>query len=391
MHHRSWIVMTSIFFWTPSVLAQGLTLEDVLSAVGNDAIINQARTASVQAETYSAQAQGRWDGPTVRAGLERVADESEWSVTLAQAFELSGKSARQQKAAIARAKAHEAGVEVDSLDQELEAVEAFYEAIHHDQRIALISARAVKLTNAASTIQRRVDAGDASTFELEWIQRELRNAELDLGEANAALELALGVLVSIVAVDASGGVSGNLDVVCSVPEGENTQARVYQRRIDAERTDIEVTQNAWIPGLEVEAGWKAISATNMEQGFIVGLGLSLPLWSAPGAAIDAAEARIVATQAELKVIERTRSHRLNSTRELCEKWVKIGTERETAVRLTQQLSDRASAGYAAGELTLIEWLNAEEGVLNDQMAELESKYQAKRLENLMHRLSGGWQ
>lgn len=383
--------MTSIFLWTPNVLAQALTLDDVLTAVGNDATTHQARTASIAAETYSAQAQGRWDGPTLSAGLERVADESEWSVTLAQAIELSGRSGRQQKAAMARANAHEASVEVASLDQELEAVEAFYEAVHLNERIALISARATKLTNAASTIQSRVDAGDASTFELEWIQRELRNTELDLGEAKAALELALGVLVSIVPVDASGGVNGNLSVACSVAEGKNTEARAYERRIDAERTDIEVTQNAWIPGLEVEAGWKAISATNFEQGFIVGLGLSLPLWSAPNAAIDAAEARLVATQAELGVVERTRSHRLKSTKELCEKWVKIGTERETAVRLTQQLSDRASAGYAAGELTLIEWLNAEEGVLNDQMAELESKYQAKRLENLMHRLSGGWQ
>ncbi len=383
--------MTSIFLWTPSVLAQGLTLDDVLNAVANDATTNQARSASIQAETYSAQAEGRWDGPTLRTGLERVVDESEWSVSLAQAIELSGKTGRRQKAAVARAKAHESSVEVESLDQKLEAVEAFYEAIHHHERMALISARALKLTNAVSTIQGRVDAGDASTFELEWIQRELRNTELDLGEAKAALELALGELVAIVPVDASAGVDGDLNAACSVAEGKNAEARVFEGRIEAERTDIEVTQSAWIPGLEVEAGWKAISSTEFEQGFIVGLGLSLPLWSAPKSAIDAAEARIVATQAELKLVERTRDQRLNSTKELCEKWLKIGTEREKAVRLTQQLSDRASAGYAAGELTLIEWLNAEEGVLNDQMAELESKYQAKRLENLMHRLSGGWQ
>ena len=391
MHHRSWIVMTSIFLWTPSVLAQALTLDEVLSAVANDATINPARTASIQAENYSAQAQGRWDGPTLSAGLERVADESEWSVTLAQAIELSGKSWRQQKAAVARAKAHEANVNVDSLDQKLEAVEAFYEAVHHNERIALISARAVKLTSAASTIQSRVDAGVASTFELEWIQRELRNTELDLGEARAALELALGALSAIVPVDTAGGVDGNLNAVCSIPEGKNAEALVYEQRIAAEETDAEVTQNAWIPGLEVETGWKAVSSTEIEQGFIVGLGLSLPLWNAPNSAVDAAEARIVATRAELTVLERTRNHRLNSTKDLCEKWVKIGLEREKAVGLTQQLSDRASAGYAAGELTLIEWLNAEEGVLNDQMAELESKYQAKRLENLMHRLSGGWQ
>lgn len=391
MHHRSWFVMTSLCLWSPGVLAQAITLDDVLNAVGNDATTNQARTASIQAEAYSAQGQGRWDGPSLNTGLERVADESEWSVTLAQAIELSGERGRKQEAAMARAKAHEASVGVDSLDQKLEAVEAFYDAIHHNERIALISARAAKLTNAASTIQRRVDAGDASTFELEWIQREVRNTELDLGEAKAALELALGGLVTIVPIDVSAGVDGNLNVTCSVAEGKTPQADVYERRIEAQQAENEVAKNAWIPELEVEAGWKAISANDVEQGFIVGLGLSLPLWSAPHSAIDAAEARIVATQAELKVVERTRSQRLKSTRELCEKWVKIGTEREKAVRLTQQLSDRASAGYAAGELTLIEWLNAEEGVLNDEMAELESKYQAKRLENLMHRLSGGWQ
>lgn len=390
MQHRSWLILATTFFWTPSLAAQELTLSDVMNALSSDSVRVEARTKAIQADRLDADAQGRWDAPTVQSELAHVADESEWSATVAQSFELSGNRGRLRHSAKARALSNEATSKAVLIEVQAQAATTFFEAVHIKGKIALIEERSAKMKEAEASIRRRVEAGDASVFELEWIQRELRNTALSLASTNAEMMQTMGELAAIAPIAQDSGVDGDLTTQCSAQEQPSPQAIAFQRQIDAEKIEIDLARSAWIPSVEVEAGWKAKSAATTEHGFVVGLGLTLPLWSAPSLAIDAAEARIAATQAELSLFERARTQELNATKRACESWLKIADKNAAAVVMTQKLSDRAAAGYAAGELSLLEWLSAEEGVLDDQMATLESKSQAKRLEIHIRQLSGGW-
>lgn len=386
IHRRLW-PLAAILFSTPAA-AESLSLEQALDAVDRDALVVAADEQAVDAMAAQAGPAERWAGPSVTASTEQVADNAEWGVVLSQPISVVGRQAADAEAIRAHATALKATQAVSRADRKHAVAILFSESLLRQAQQAVLQSRAAQLKEAETAIRRRVEAGDASQFDLDWVERERRNADhratIEAIEAER-LRGELAAWLGMETVEPQPTPDPECDTVLQ-PTAEHEAAR--QEDLALQRDAVRAQKDAF-PDLEVEAGWKMVSAETTEHGFTAAVGLNFPFWSA-AKAVDAVEAKRVAIQTELKVVERRQTAQLKTLHTACMAWKELTTTTQAGVARTRTLSDRARNGFVAGEVSLLEWLNAEHAVVEDELAAAQARHELEKITFSLKRLSGAW-
>jgi outer membrane protein TolC len=159
------------------------------------------------------QAESR-PNPGLEAGIEEVGwdapgfDESEFSVSLSQEFELFGQRGARRKVAEAAWQAAVLDADVAAFDLYLETRARYYRLAHAQEQYQLSDISNELAEDIAATIQQRIDKGAALQSELLLAKLELRGAGLARAEAVTGIKTAAISLASLWAED-----SGEIRVV----------------------------------------------------------------------------------------------------------------------------------------------------------------------------------
>lgn len=218
-----------------------LTREDALALARERAPLVLAARARID------EARGRLLGASVRlrenpvldiAGGRRTSDGdsfTEFGVGLSQTFELG----RRRGSRIQAAQADVTRAQASSRDAERRLLRdvavAFDRALHAEERLRLASATEEIAAEVLRTAERRRDAGDAPTLEVNLVKASLGRARSDVLAAQAGRAAGLGELRLLLGLDADEPVAvrGNLDnrqhlelaeLLARIPERADLQA-----------------------------------------------------------------------------------------------------------------------------------------------------------------------
>jgi cobalt-zinc-cadmium efflux system outer membrane protein len=154
-------------------------------------------------------------------------------------------------------------------------------------------------------------------------------------------------------------------------------ARTSDRRA---RVDAAAAERGWVPDLRVVGGFKG---TEIEPGarslsLVLGVALALPLWGESSALAGIARGELLGAQGHrdlafadaLSALEAARTEAL-SLRSAAVEFAEQAQAAGDLVRI-------AAAGYAGGELGVLELLDAYRGEMDDALTRLDLAHQARR-------------
>lgn len=320
-------------------------------------------------------------------------------LSIGQTLDLSGRRSLLGTAGAVRARAARAFGEGVRQQLAADTRVRFYEVIYRRQRTAALQQWLGRLDQALDGLAKRERRGDAPAYERLRLEREKALAEAQLRGDEAAGEKALARLRAALGkadLDVTGELlpaEGPGDLAALAPlTATRPEVVSLELRAEAAARETQALARWRIPDVRLEGGWKGISAnqTGRTDGFLLGASLLIPLWDqAAGQQKQAAgEERALRARRELLQVEL----RAN----LVAAWVEAQRSRETAVQfatrvaqLSAQLLRIAQSGFAAGELSLLEFLDAQRGAAQDALTLADLCHAARLARIDLDRQSGG--
>ncbi len=378
--------------WTePRVLA--------LVAVGSPTVL--------AARVHSARARARGEGvglyPNPSVDWERQESfepnaQTQDVVRATVPVDLSGRRDAERLLAELDAESSAAETARARLEASAAALALFYRALALERRVSALREAQAGLDGAGRIVASRARAGEASGYEHARLALEIELARSRLTESEAERAMAIGVLGALVGSDAGAdALEGDFDV--AMPERLDTLlARAEERRPEIASLAVRralasrargAAELAWIPRAEIFGGYNLQVGPQVGHGYAIGLRLELPLFdrgqghaTEADAALAALEAQARAARAAVRAEVGAAHARLVAA--LAER-ARFSAVSGDALALVLRAVE---AGYAGGERTLLELLDARRAALEVAMQQLALDV-AVRLADVELRRSGG--
>lgn len=273
----------------------------------------------------------------------------------------------------------------------------YYELLARQLRVAALEKWTAHVGEALSIVARREKGGEAAGYDRKRLEREAALAHGRLASARAELERARTQLRALMGADAAPLAGGALLPPDDPPPLAELRARGVRRPdlraldllVDASALEQKAAGRWWVPEPRLELGWKGVTFDmgGRSDGFIAGVSLALPLWDhARGARVTAlGEARAARGRHALRDLEL--ATQLEGLRIEAAQLRTVALDfEETAT--SADLLHMTSRGYEAGELTVLELLDAYRGALEDEATAIDMELAARRARIELDRLTG---
>lgn len=339
-----------------------------------------AREAVAMARGLEAQA-GAYVNPALAYTTERTSGGGQTSrqqiAGVEQAVEIGGQRRARREAARLRTHAAQARLETAEAIVDFEVARLYASAVAAERRVALAHTASAAFVEAARISDRRLAAGDISTYadlrlRLEAARYAALEAEAVLASRSARSGLSSVISANLDSISVSNPVLSDSmprsasdlrwEALRALALSSRADLRAMSLEADASAADARLAARERIPTPVLSAGFKSEeSAGNPESmnGFAAGFSVPLPIWDRRRGAIQAAEAG-----ARRQVAERE-SLRRRIANEVMEAHAALTAAEQQIALLAPQLGVRAAAAlrsaqlaYAEGEITLLEWLDA---------------------------------
>jgi cobalt-zinc-cadmium efflux system outer membrane protein len=360
--------------------------------------IGAARGAEVEA--------GLWQNPQVGWSREQTfrspGASTEDYLSLSQAFDVSGGRSLRVEAGGRRVRAAASEAEARSLDLAAEVRHRFYTVIYCQDRVRAAEAWVRRVGELTATLDRRASAGDVARYDVKRLERERATAEARLRAEQASLESARQRLCAITGPSTDAPVTvvtGALLPETAPLEAADLETRLASRpdlralveEAEAAQTEARAARRAWIPEVTVSGGLKtAEAAGDRATGFLAGVSLPLPVFHRKQGEAAAAEARSRAALARRDLALAERSGDVHAlAREAAALSEAARQLRREALDTSLEVTRTAEAAYQAGEVGVLELLDAHRGVYESATQVLDLEAGARRAQIDLDRLTGG--
>lgn len=378
-----------------------LTEHDVIISALGRAPLRDSIEGAITAEEGRADAARAYPNPELSYAREQTfgnAGTAENYLVAAQTIDIARRRHRRGQAGDLRARAIRQDGETTRLSIAATARQRFYEALYRQKRVATLERWVAHVGEALDIVTRREKRGDAAAYDRKRLEREqtvtngrLATERAQLAAARARLSAMLG------AASKTGDATGTLLPDADPPDAEALTASSLKRpdfaALDllARASDLDRTAAArwWLPDLRFELGWKGVDlgAAGRTDGFVAGASLAFPLWDrsegldriAQGEARAARGRRALLASEVVGEIAGAREEAISLRR------AAIDFRRKTA---SGDLVHMATVGYEAGEVSVLELLDAYRGAAEDETTSLEMELSARRSRIELDRLTG---
>ena len=389
------LLLTALGPWPTGMGAQEtvmrVSLDEALHLFAeNNLELRLARARAAEAAGHARQARA-FPNPTANFTREPLSGNdqsySETYINLSQRFEISGKRGARSDAADWLLVAAEALVRADSARLAFAVKRAFVVAQMAEEHLAVTeSVVEVFRQGERNAAIRQVD-GDLSVYDLrrlriERVRYETLVADADLAASIARTNLALLILpdvdgLSAEVTAAQVGPEERLGTLPSEPALDLASERAVSRRpevaaasaeVMVARANDRVARALRIPDITATGGYK--SQSDGFRGAFLGLSVPLPVFDRRSGDVAAAEARVRAAD-DRRVLTRRRIQAdiRNASRSYMSLRDRSAFLQENLLEGTSNILEIAQVAYDAGEMTLVELLDAAEALRDAQVAE----------------------
>lgn len=379
--------------------AQTQTIPDVLTE--DDAVgIAQASqsvvalsAAQLDLARSSVAGARRWPNPAIEYVREDAGGAEDF-LTLSQSFDFSGRRALRRRAAELRVEAARAEIAGQQLDLERLVRSEFSRAANQQDLVRALAEWSRRIDAAAETAARLQAGGEVSGYDRRRLERERIGAEARLAAERGALAAAQRRLAALLGVEQLHDVTLQRPDPPPIPDEAELRARIEARpdlaaiakRIEAATLDRQAAERWRVPLLDLTAGVKRTAAAN---GAIFGGALTLPLFSRNQEELLRANAELAILESQRAIlIARARGEAGALAAEARELRAAARLFREQALPVSQRLTATAEAAYNAGEVGILELLDAYRTALDAEAEAARLEQRAREAEIELERAVG---
>ena len=388
------------FMLVTATAASGQTIPNVLTeddavriAQGSQSVIALS-AAQLDLARSDIERERRWPNPTLDYTRES-AGETEQFLTLSQSFDFSGRRTLRRRAAELRVEATQQEVAGQQLDLARMVRSEFSRAASQQELVRALTEWSRKIGAAADTAARLQAGGEVSGYDRRRLERERIGAEARLAAERGALVAAQRRLAALLGAEQLEGVTLQRPTPPEIPADAEVTARIEQRpdvaaiakRIDAATLDAQAAQRWRVPLFDLTAGMKN---TQADSGAIVGAGVSLPLFNRNHDELLRANAELAILNAQRALlVTRARGETGGLAAEARELRNAARLFRDQALPTSERLTATAEAAYRAGEVGILELLDAYRTALHAEVEAAELEQRAREAEIELTRALGG--
>jgi cobalt-zinc-cadmium efflux system outer membrane protein len=257
---------------------------------------------------------------------------------------------------------------------------AFYQIRHHEERIEAIDGWIARLERGVADIDKRRERGDASSYEVRRIEREIEIAVARRAQEQSRLAEAWAALAIWTPWAAQPSLQGELPPGAATTAQLSTLPRLEQ--LEQQQLALDAELDAW--GVPFGRGWTFGAAyrfarvgTDNGQGFMVTLSLPLSFWNTDKPRMERLDAERTRVESELRfartLAEQAADASRRRLRDALDALARLPTPERDA-----ELSNLAESAYAAGEAALVELLDAYESEVDLQLSRIDLQWEARR-------------
>jgi outer membrane protein, heavy metal efflux system len=336
----------------------------------------------------------RWPNPTLDYTRE-AAGETEHFLTASQSFDFSGRRNLRRRAAELRVEAAQQEVASQQLDLARIVRSEFSRAANQQELVRALDQWTKKIASAAETAARLQAGGEVSGYDRRRLERERIGAEARLAAERGALVAVQRRLAALLGADQLEGVTLQRPTPPDIPADAELMSRIEQRpdvqaiakRVDAATLDQRAAQRWRVPLFDLTAGLKK---TDAGSGAMAGVGLELPLFNRNQADLLRANAELSMLNAQRSiVVARARGDAAGLAAEARELRNAARVFREQALPTSERLTATAEAAYRAGEVGILELLDAYRTALDAEVEAAELERRAREAEIELTSALGG--
>lgn len=333
-----------------------LTLRDAIAS----ALLGNPELARFGYDVRAAEARvvqaGIWDNPELDFEIENFAgsggfngtDAAEVTLMLSQTFPLGGDIERRQ--ALARLHGQLAGWDYEAARMALltEVTQRYVDVLAAQQRVDLARESMALAEQIANSINRRVEAGDASAVERSRAAVPVATARIELDRAVRDLEtthvrLALTWGSSTPRFEEA---SGDLKQITPVPAaselaaliGQNPEVARWAVEIASRQAEVELARAEAKPDLTAGLGYRWFNETD-DNALVAGLSIPLPVFDRRQGDILAARFGVASAHNQQRAIE------LHVTAALASAYARLANAHDEAVALRDHALPPSEAAY----------------------------------------------
>jgi cobalt-zinc-cadmium efflux system outer membrane protein len=385
-----------------------LTAEQAVRQAMDREAFETAQASRVREARGEQTEAGAWPNPELAIEREAAFEEggavAEDFFILEQALPVWGERRLREEAAAREVEAAEASNEAQRLERRLEVERIFYETLRAQKRLESAREWRERVGRAAETMQRRQEADEASEYAIQRMRHAEDEAKVAVEAARAAVIEQSGELAALVGrpdgkanrwelvgqlrPEALPELSALTDELDQQPELKALEAR---RRGASKRR--EAAQRAVYPMPSVMGGYKRLDAPTggSFHGFLVGVSLSLPIFSQQLGARRAARSQEMRLDAERRLMARRKAAKVASLHQSASIRMEAAREyRQEAVGRAQKILDRVQSRQEAGEASLFELVDAYRTLHDSREEVIDRAWEARETRLELRRVAGGF-
>ncbi|PTQ89636.1 TolC family protein [Agitococcus lubricus] len=373
------------------VQAELITEQEAIKQALSRPMIAIAEKSDIEAAQQTVNEVSLWPNPMVSIERTQVSGDegrnTELTYQIEQTFDISGHRRLEKKAA----QQHLMSVKALQQDQRqaiiLEVRQVFLELLYQQQLQEIYQKWQIRLNQAQQTIQKLVKAGEVSGYDSRRLQQELLTASTQSAQIQAEIVLLQHRLAGLTFAQTANEltVTGHL-LPLSLPDLKELQQKLNNRsdlaamdaQINALSHQAEAAGLNKIPDISLGIGQKRISTpTGSSDGISLSLAMPLPVFNQA----KTRQLKFLSEADSLRAKRDLRYQQANSV--LIGQWQQLEhlakaaiALRENAMGNAERLSTIAQAAYQAGEVGVLELLDAYRGELSTVQSIITLEYQA---------------
>lgn len=362
----------------------------------------------LQAEQELAESQARaaslWPNPRLGLSRERISadgnDTTQRFYSLSQEFDLSGQRGLRTRAARTRAEGAQRGAEWRRLERRARVRERFFAVLFLQRSMDALQASLERLDRVAGIVTERRGAGAASGYDQQRMAREqaalrgrLQQAKAEHGRARSALGALLPASTALPDHVTGTLAPGEIAPLARYRDALDQRADLRRLRAEARAAGLEqrAAGRAWVPDVTVGLGVTTVEQPGTDaSGSLLELTIPLPAFDRGQAQAAGAAARRTRAEARYqRLLARARAQvggLWQQTRELDRATAEF---RDQALATSREVTAIAESAYRAGELGILELLDAYRGQLDARLRALEMARAARTSWIELMRTAGG--
>ena len=343
-----------------------------------------------------------WPNPEIsyeRETLDNDEDHLEQKFVVSQRFDFSGRRTLHRKAADRHLDAarYESAAWRAKLKKDIR--KRYYGALLQQQRRQAYVKTQKRVRLLSKALQRRHNEGDVSIYDYQRVNTERSTIEAEVNNAGVDFEAAWQTLWALLGSDSQGfqSLSGELLPGETAPLEQLTAALDQQpalRQLKEQSKAFALQRRAAsrnFPDVTLGLGVKREENDDRtDNGLVLNASIPIPVFDSREDEQTRYQAQALIAQSDYKLAQDTARAELKGLWQQVSQYQRSAAAfRRDAVQAARELIEIAEAYYRAGEVGILELLDAYRGVLNAELTALDLEFKARSARIELDHLSGG--